>query len=104
MINRYLLDKITKLDKLSLYELDDYINSLIGKRVTYIQRPSKCGQPNCKKCRVEGKGHGMYWYAKFRHEGRQYMAYVGKEKKDIDIMEVVKNKRIRKQKSKKGGK
>jgi hypothetical protein len=84
-IDKDLLNRIKKLDKLSLYELDSYIHSLIGKRVTYIQRPSKCGQPHCKKCRVEGKGHGLYWYAKFRHKGRQYMVYVGKEKKEIDI-------------------
>ncbi|MBI2485493.1 MAG: hypothetical protein HYW01_00740 [Deltaproteobacteria bacterium] len=102
-IGKDLLDRITKLDKFSLYELDDYIHSLIGRRVTYIQRPSKCGQPHCKKCRVEGIGHGLYWFAKFRHEGRQHMVYIGKAKREINIMEVMKKKKEKKQKSKKRG-
>lgn len=90
-IDRDLLEKIKQLDRLSLYELDGYVRSLIGHpRVTYIQRPSKCGQPHCKKCGEKGKGHRSYWYAKFRIGKKQYMKYIGKEKKEFDVKKFIK--------------
>lgn len=98
-IDKELLDKIRELDEFALYELDEFIHQLIGIRVTYYQRSVNCGKDNCKKCQ-EGKGHGKYWYAKFRYGGKQYMAYVGKEKKPIDPLAVVREK----EKSNKGGK
>ena len=97
MIAKSLIEPINKLNQLELYELNKHVQSLIKRPwLTYIQRPSKCGQPHCKKCRNEGMGHGLYWYAKFRYQGKQYMAYVGKEKKEVDAMNLIKKKKRRK--------
>lgn len=104
MFDKILLDKINKLNQMELIELSNFINSLISKpRVTYIQRPVKCGQKHCRKCN-EGIGHGLYWYAMFRYLGKQYMAYIGKEKREIDPLVELKKKQRRKTKPKKGGK
>jgi len=102
MIDKNLIESINRLGQLELYELDSYIHSVIKRpRVTYIQRPSKCGQPHCKNCRNGGKGHGLYWYAKFRYKGKQYMGYVGKEKEEIDAMDIIKKKKRRIKKGRK---
>jgi len=98
MMDKIILDSVSKLNQLELYELNKHVQSLIKRPwLTYIQRPSKCGQSHCKKCRNGGKGHGMYWFAKFRYQGRQHMAYVGKQKKEIDVLGIIrrKNRRIK---------
>lgn len=46
--------------------------------VTYHQQTSYCGKPHCRKCR-EGIGHGPYWYAYQRVNGRTTRTYIGKD-------------------------
>jgi hypothetical protein len=92
-----ILDAISKLDQKALRELDSHIHKLLQPAVVYKQKPSKCGQPHCKKCRVEGKGHGLYWYAYFTYGGKTRCVYVGKEKKEIDpIRELRKKQKLKK--------
>ena len=38
----------------------------------------RCGQKRCRKCSVEGPGHGPYWYAYFYEEGKMKSRYLGK--------------------------
>ncbi len=45
-------------------------------RVTYRLERVRCGNPACK-CR--GEGHGPYWYAYFRQDGKLRKRYIGKE-------------------------
>jgi hypothetical protein len=99
MIEMTLLHGIKKLNQFELYELDRHIHNLIGHRVTYYQKNIRCGQSRCKKCRVEKVGHGKAWFAKFRHEGCQHLVYLGKEPREISIVEEIQKK---KERSKKG--
>lgn len=49
----------------------------VGKTVTYQLEYRKCGKASCKKCKQE-RGHGPYWYAKWREDGRVKSKYMGK--------------------------
>jgi predicted ATPase/DNA-binding SARP family transcriptional activator len=44
--------------------------------VTYSRQYRRCGRPNCATCR-DGRGHGPYWYAVWREEGRLRHRYLG---------------------------
>src|SRR5579875_2849673 len=44
----------------------------------YTREYRRCGKPNCRRC-TEGPGHGPYWYASWREDGRLKTRYVGKE-------------------------
>src|SRR5689334_7095750 len=44
--------------------------------VTYRQQYTRCGKQRCRKCR-EGTGHGPYWYAYWRENGRTISKYLG---------------------------
>jgi hypothetical protein len=48
-------------------------------RETYRQEYTRCGRPHCKHC-VKGPGHGPYWYAYRRENGKLRKRYVGKER------------------------
>jgi len=45
--------------------------------VTYQLQFRKCGHTACQTCR-DGRGHGPYWYAYWREEGRLWSVYIGK--------------------------
>ncbi len=45
----------------------------------YRQQYRRCGKPNCQRC-AGGPGHGPYWYAIERSDGRTYSRYIGKER------------------------
>jgi DNA-binding SARP family transcriptional activator/tetratricopeptide (TPR) repeat protein len=46
--------------------------------VRYRRQYRRCGKPNCRTC-AGGPGHGPYWYAIWREDGRLKSRYVGKE-------------------------
>jgi predicted ATPase/DNA-binding SARP family transcriptional activator len=47
--------------------------------ITYAQQYRRCGKPGCPVCASGGRGHGPYWYAYWRQEGRARSRYVGKQ-------------------------
>jgi hypothetical protein len=47
------------------------------QKVVYRCQISFCTKPSCHKCR-EGTGHGPYWYAYTKRDGRTVRTYVGK--------------------------
>ncbi len=79
-----ILEQTNQLSQKELRRLNKYINSKLHPAVVYKQKPSKCG---CKKCKEEGIGHGMYWYAYFTYEGKTRCIYVGKQKREINPIE-----------------
>ncbi len=44
--------------------------------VTYSRQFRRCGKPNCARC-GEGPGHGPYWFAVWREDGRVRRRYLG---------------------------
>jgi DNA-binding SARP family transcriptional activator len=46
--------------------------------VRYRRQYRRCGKPNCRSC-ADGPGHGPYWYAVWRENGRVKSRYVGKD-------------------------
>lgn len=49
-------------------------------RETYRQEYIRCGKANCKRCADGGQGHGPYWYAYSREDGKLRKRYIGKER------------------------
>lgn len=49
----------------------------LPKTVTYRQEYVHCGKDTCTPCQ-SGLGHGPYWYAYWRAEGRLHKRYLGK--------------------------
>jgi len=47
--------------------------------VTYSQQYRRCGKADCARCTAGGLGHGPYWYAYWREDGRMRSRYLGKE-------------------------
>ena len=47
--------------------------------VTYRQQFRRCNKADCPGCRGGGQGHGPYWYAFWREDGRPRSRYLGKE-------------------------
>lgn len=81
------------LDKHELRQLYIWIGKKLPPAVVYQHKPTKCG---CKKCKEGGKGHGLYWYAYFTYQNKTHCIYLGKEKRDIDPIEELEKKKIRK--------
>jgi predicted ATPase/DNA-binding SARP family transcriptional activator/Tfp pilus assembly protein PilF len=48
--------------------------------VVYSQQFRRCNKPDCHTCRGNGPGHGPYWYAYWREDGRRCSRYLGKER------------------------
>jgi len=48
-------------------------------RVTYRQQYTKCNRSGCGACMPDQLGHGPYWYAYWRENGRLRSRYLGKE-------------------------
>lgn len=46
---------------------------------TYQEQFRRCTRPSCRACR-QGKGHGPYWYAYWRQNGRVHSRYIGKKR------------------------
>jgi len=88
-----ILDKIIKetyeLELSELRQLYNHLGSLLPPAVVYQQKPSKCG---CKRCKENGEGHGLYWYAYFTYKNKTHCVYVGKEKKEIDPIQELERK------------
>jgi len=49
----------------------------IPATATYRHEVVHCGKPTCSRCRA-GPGHGPYWYAYWRANGRLRKRYLGK--------------------------
>jgi len=47
--------------------------------VTYSQQHRRCGKAACAACANGGPGHGPYWYAYWRADGRLCSRYLGKQ-------------------------
>lgn len=89
MLDMQIRTQIEKLDSNELRQLYNWIRKLLPPSVVYQQKPTKCG---CKKCKEGGKGHGLYWYAYFTYQNKTYCIYLGKEKREIDPLEVLSKK------------
>jgi len=51
----------------------------IEAHVTYSQQYRRCGKADCARCAAGGPGHGPYWYAYWREDGRMRSRYLGKD-------------------------
>ncbi|HXT34600.1 MAG TPA: DUF6788 family protein [Chloroflexota bacterium] len=49
-----------------------------GAHISYRQQYRRCGKVGCGRCVRGGPGHGPYWYAQWRAEGRSHTRYLGK--------------------------
>lgn len=49
-----------------------------GAHVTYNQQFRRCWKPGCSSCAPDRPGHGPYWYAYWREDGRRHSYYLGK--------------------------
>jgi hypothetical protein len=95
MLTRNLKERIGKLSQLELLELDKLIHERIGKRITYVHKRVKCGNSQyCRKCR-SGERH-RYWYAYVRVKDKQYWHYLGKEKREVTLEEILSRKKTTK--------
>ena len=47
--------------------------------VSYSRQYRRCGKADCPRCVAGGAGHGPYWYAYWREDGRRRSRYIGKE-------------------------
>src|SRR6185437_246074 len=50
-----------------------------GVKVTYSQQFRRCNKADCPTCRQGAPGHGPYWFAFWRQEGRPHSRYLGKQ-------------------------
>ena len=50
--------------------------------ITYSQQYRRCGKPLCSRCSGDQPGHGPYWFAYWRTEGRLHSRYLGKNAPD----------------------
>jgi hypothetical protein len=75
-IDRSLADAFQQVGRISLPSTE-WGNSI--PHLTYARIYKKCGNPSCSVCR-DGKGHGPYWYAYWRENGKRHTVYVGPEK------------------------
>lgn len=71
-----------KIQKLKKEEIKEQKNREVIRSITYQLERVKCGKPGCKKC-SNGTGHGPYWYAYWRENGRVKSKYIGKELKNL---------------------
>ncbi|HEY8285503.1 MAG TPA: tetratricopeptide repeat protein [Chloroflexota bacterium] len=46
--------------------------------VTYSRQYRRCHKPSCTICQADGPGHGPYWFAYWREDGRVRSRYLGK--------------------------
>ncbi len=51
----------------------------IGAHVTYTQQFRRCGKTDCPACTAGKPGHGPYWYAYWREDGRVRTRYMGQQ-------------------------
>jgi len=91
MSDKSLIDQIDNLEIHNLRESPEL--ERIPPFVVYQQKRAKCG---CKKCKEGGPGHGLYWYAYFTYLNKTHCICIGKEKRNIDVVEELrkKNKKI----------
>lgn len=52
--------------------------------ITFSQTFKKCGKLACSVCR-DGKGHGPYWFANWREDGKGHSIYIGRTKNEHTI-------------------
>ena len=46
--------------------------------VSYSQQYRRCNKRDCRVCQLGAPGHGPYWYAYWREDGRLRSRYLGK--------------------------
>lgn len=91
MLDRRLINRIDSFNQFELLELDKVIHERIGKRITYVFKTVKCGNSKyCRKCK-SGERH-KYWYAYVRVKDKQYWYYLGKEKREVTLDEILQKK------------
>jgi hypothetical protein len=93
IFDKSILKQSESLSLKELRELHSYIQLHLPPAVIYQQKLAKCG---CKKCREGEKGHGQYWYAYFTYQNKTHCIYVGKEKREIDPLKELEQKKSRK--------
>ena len=49
-----------------------------GVHITYSQQFRRCHKGDCAQCTAGGAGHGPYWFAYWREDGRLRSRYLGK--------------------------
>lgn len=49
-----------------------------GAHITYSRQFRRCRRPTCPSCAPGAPGHGPYWYAYWREQGRVRSRYLGK--------------------------
>ena len=49
------------------------------QRLTYSKQFRRCGRASCPRCGQGQPGHGPYWYAYWREDGRLRSRYIGKQ-------------------------
>jgi len=49
-----------------------------GVAVSYRPQYRRCGKAGCVACAPGSPGHGPYWYAFWREDGRARSRYLGK--------------------------
>ena len=79
-------NRIEKLSKPPEMEQTENVADIrsIGQ-VTYRHEFVRCGKERCKKCADGNYGHGAYWYAYFRKNGRLTSKYIGRDFKEMEL-------------------
>ena len=49
-----------------------------GVTVTYGRQYRRCGKAGCTVCSAGGQGHGPYWYAYWKTDGKRRSRYLGR--------------------------
>lgn len=69
------------LDSVLVQELPLLETAIGDHHITYQFQTRKCGKSSCSTCNGDqAPGHGPYWYAYWRENGRLLSCYVGREK------------------------
>jgi len=58
----------------------------LPKTASYRHESVRCGKVACSHCRA-GAGHGPYWYAYWRQDGRLHKRYLGKTPPQAGVYE-----------------
>jgi predicted ATPase/DNA-binding SARP family transcriptional activator/uncharacterized protein HemY len=46
--------------------------------ISYSQEYRRCGKAGCAQCSIGGHGHGPYWYASWKENGKRKRRYLGR--------------------------
>ena len=90
-LSTVLLRKLRRLSATDRERVSSFVDSLLGAEQApppprrgrkagatwYRLEMVRCGKQACKKC-AASEGHGPYWYAYFRKNGKMKSRYIGK--------------------------